>query len=142
MGSFDMACGLTGLNIQAGEPASAMLLTRPFHVDPSPRHFTSSTAMFQPFLTPIKGEYNDYGSLENIQESPTTRTLETLTGLTVEQIMEYVSGSHGIYMTFHETKGTPELNNNFYGMKSTAETFGHLGFTETINGGTIPIRIS
>lgn len=47
--------------------------------------------LYCPVFLPIKGEYNDYGSLENIERDSNVEFIEKLFGITIEQFMEQVT---------------------------------------------------
>ena len=67
MGSFDFTCCVSGLPIGAGDEVRHLLLTEnPFH-NPA-EHTCYIHDRWIPRTFPLKATYNDYGSVENIQE--------------------------------------------------------------------------
>lgn len=67
MGSFSYTCCISGLPIEAGDPVRYFLLTQNPYND-SPICYMHS--LWFPRNFPLKAEYNDYGSVENIQSGP------------------------------------------------------------------------
>jgi len=67
MGSFDFTCCVSGLSIGAGDDVRYLLLTEhPFHKPAE--HTCYIHDRWIPRTFPLKAEYNDYGSVENVQE--------------------------------------------------------------------------
>jgi hypothetical protein len=50
-----------------------------------------ASMFFSPFCLPIVGEYNDYGSVENIVRDGNVEYLENYFGISIEQFMEQIS---------------------------------------------------
>lgn len=48
-------------------------------------------SVISPKCLPVYGEYDDYGSIENIDESPITKFLEDISGVSCEQLFDAVS---------------------------------------------------
>ena len=67
MGSFDYTCSVSGLPISEGEPVRFLILTEnPFY---RPAGMTCEMGdIWSPRCFPLKAVYNDYGSVEEIQE--------------------------------------------------------------------------
>jgi hypothetical protein len=73
MGSFNATCILSGLPIEAGDKVRFLALARSaFHGDGND-HVCYVGGRWQVHGVPVKAEYNDYGSIEKIEESLTTR---------------------------------------------------------------------
>jgi hypothetical protein len=104
MGSFSVACSGGGISITSGTRAAFVPLV------PNSGEFTekkkgsivlppmsmivandASMALYRPFSLPIFGEYNDYGSLENIERNSTVEALEKFFNLDIDAIMEIVT---------------------------------------------------
>lgn len=69
MGSFAYTCAVSGLPIEAGDPVRYFLLTQnPY------RNGAENTCyihdLWFPRTFPLKGEYNDYGSVDGIADGP------------------------------------------------------------------------
>jgi hypothetical protein len=64
MGSFSSTCAISGLGIDAGDPVRYMLLTETPYGDDN-----LSTPWF-PRTFPLKGKYDDYGGVEDVEEGP------------------------------------------------------------------------
>ena len=76
MGSFDYTCAISGLAIGAGDKVRYMLVTQnPYH-----RGRTAGGLVCEmdgywfPRTFPLRGEYDDYGGVENLQEGPQAAT--------------------------------------------------------------------
>lgn len=84
MGSFNVACSASHISINAGDPC----LILPLKKQKYSANLNSSMIVtnegacgfFVPFCLPIVGTYDDCGNIDNIQESVTTRRLETIVG--------------------------------------------------------------
>ena len=67
MGSFSFSCCVSGLPIEAGDKVRYLLLTQNPYLDGSSCYQHS---IWFPRTCPLKAEYNDYGSVENVEEGP------------------------------------------------------------------------
>jgi hypothetical protein len=68
MGSFNSACIVSGLPIEAGDKVRFLVLARSaLHPDGNDHpHYVNGR--WQLFGVPVRAEYNDYGSVENIED--------------------------------------------------------------------------
>jgi len=66
MGSFNATCIVSGLPIQAGDAVRYLALTESKH-NPSNKWSCYVSGRWQLRTVPLRAEYNDYGSVENIQ---------------------------------------------------------------------------
>lgn len=66
MGSYAYTCAVSGLPIQAGDRVRFLLLTR----NPYNERACTMHADWFPRTFPLKAAYNDYGSVEDVQEGP------------------------------------------------------------------------
>jgi hypothetical protein len=65
MGSFAYTCAVSGLPIEAGDKVRYLLLTKnPYHNGAENTCYIHD--LWFPRVFPLKGEYNDYGSVENV----------------------------------------------------------------------------
>jgi len=72
MGSFNVTCIVSGLAIEVGDPVRFLALTEnEFHRGND--HICYVTGRWQPRTAPLRAEYNDYGSIQNIQKSLSER---------------------------------------------------------------------
>lgn len=77
MGSYNVKCGLTGMDITAGDKVVLLLGVRPG----SPEYcggWTGQPHFFQLLATPIFGSYNDYGWIEDVEEASWNTALACL----------------------------------------------------------------
>lgn len=103
MGHFSHNCKLTGVPITGGQPVVLFVLKpRKDLYDLSEKKLNQygktymcsnegTRLKFYPVWFPIKGEYDDYGGIENIVKDDNTKILEDYYGLTIEQIMGIVT---------------------------------------------------
>ena len=67
MGSFAYTCCVSGLPIEAGDAVRYLLLTQNPYQD---EHVCYSHGFWYPRTVPLKAVYNDYGSVEDVEEGP------------------------------------------------------------------------
>jgi len=73
MGSFNATCIVSNLPIEAGTPVRFLALARNAFSPDGNGHECYVTGRWQLHGVPIKGQCNDYGSVERIEQSFTTR---------------------------------------------------------------------
>lgn len=91
MGCFSVCCTISKLTITAGDevyfvpllPASKELLGGSMYMD--------KQDLFIPLCLPIKGTYDDYGSLEDIVHDKNTKALEAYFKMPIEDIVELLT---------------------------------------------------
>lgn len=81
MGSFNVGCGISNIAIEPGDKIGFVILdtgSGPDRIDPEVGMTTllNEYDLYRPFLPPVFGVYDDYGSIEDIQPSKTTEFLE------------------------------------------------------------------
>lgn len=103
MGHFSHNCKLTGIPITGGTKVVLFPMTmRPYLGDNSEKNLKKFGTTYQcsndtirmkfsPCWLPIKGEYDDYGGMENIEHDDNTKVLEDYYGLTIEQIVGVIT---------------------------------------------------
>jgi len=103
MGSFSFTCQLSGLPITSGEKAVIIpIIPKDHWWDNSEKslrkfgqvHFCSNDGeniFFEELCFPIFGEYNDYGSMENIIHDDNIKVLEEFFELSIEDIIEVLT---------------------------------------------------
>jgi hypothetical protein len=112
MGSFDVACVISDLAIHPGDEVGFMLISesdvmkayKSRQVAPEGGwiHYGLENDGYKPFLSPVFGNYDDYGFVVNIQESETTRFIESLFGKDVETVIKCVGSNRGIYSKYDD----------------------------------------
>lgn len=134
MGCFGASCGLSNVGINEGDEVGFTFLM-PYGFrnylglpDAGITQETSSTANFKPFLPPIYGEYDDYGSIENIQRTPTVDLLEKLFGRDIDVIMECVTQDRSIYSPYGGIEPNYSVNRVKNGCRPE-ENYLNVGFT-------------
>lgn len=146
MGCFDVSCGISGITIKHGDDALLLFLI-PFTQYPESARerkveieqgvqqvFNEGPlGMYMPLCLPIRGKYNDYGSLEDIVEDETLEALEKFFGAKFGQIIEAVR--RGKYGTMHDEEilgiyGNGLKVSRYNDSKVTPEWLETAGFTE------------
>lgn len=103
MGSFNVGCAISNLSIDPGDKIGFMIMGKPkvylTHYPPKRDRsfYTYANDLYKPFLAPIFGEYGDYGRIENIVPSVTTRLIESIFSKPIEVIMNIVGYDDGVY---------------------------------------------
>lgn len=122
MGCFEAADGISGITIKEGDKCGLVLLT-PTSSYPHKTGDKGTTILepctslpgggpaetFAPYCLPIWGEYNGYGSLENITKDTTVLGLEKYFETTIENILSIVGSGRSIFDSYshvHSTYGT------------------------------------
>lgn len=113
MGCFDVACGISSISIKHGDDALLLLLL-PFSEYPESARerkveievgiqqvFNEGPlGLYMPLCLPIRGKYNDYGSLEDVVKDDTLKAVENFFGASFEQIINIIH--RGRYGTLHD----------------------------------------
>lgn len=105
MGSFNVSCGISRLSINCGDKCLILPLIVPksynsnlnkivrseYSVAPLTSMMLDPDEMYEPFCFPIRGEYNDYGSLENIEKDSNTDAIEKFMGMSIEDFVALIT---------------------------------------------------
>ena len=120
MGCFNVACSLSKLSINAGDPIVFVpLLSRKYDHEGSHGRYTGykgegvdmrpgstsliySNALYNILGFPIKGTYNDYGSIENIEYNGNVKALEKFFGCDVEDLCHPENVRYALNKDFKE----------------------------------------
>jgi len=113
MGCFNVACSISSLSISCGTPTYFIPLLKKYHK--SKRYMKANfpdgfgwfendlsssicyaNDIFNPLCLPIKGIYNDYGGLEEIERDASVESLEKFFGIDIETIIGCSHCSKGI----------------------------------------------
>lgn len=84
MGSFNSLCAISGLPITYGTPVRFLLLTQSPFLDDWVKCYQHS--LWSPRTFPIKALYNDYGSVEKVEEGPTRDVWMEALGLDLVEV--------------------------------------------------------
>ncbi len=79
MGSFDVACSVSRITINGGDPVAYMpLKLYKYAYDPEAKNNTLiySWCYYEPVCLPIFGEYFDYGFINQIEKNASTKAIE------------------------------------------------------------------
>jgi len=100
MGSFSVACSISKITISEGDKCIIVPLI------PNPRRICADTGChrinpksmlsspmeyFMPLCLPIKGKYNDYGSIKNIEKNENTKVIEKFFGISIEDFVDTIT---------------------------------------------------
>ncbi len=84
MGCFPYTCSVSSLPISAGDPVRFLAVAQ--NLDSDARFICEVDSLWQPIALPIKGVYNDYGSVTELEAGPITNAFfEALNTLAVER---------------------------------------------------------
>lgn len=122
MGSFNVACSISRISIRCGMKVAFLPLlpnvydfSGSYMDEPEVRqmaklrvkhHVGSNTQLiyancfFNPFCLPIIGEYNDYGSIENIETDANTKAIERYFDMTIEEFINCICGRDSIDLRY------------------------------------------
>lgn len=81
MGSWHGTCGVTHLPIRSGDPVRALLIVQNPHVETVAGNYCYTYGLYEPITFFFEGEYNDYGSIEDVVETINTRIIVSRLGL-------------------------------------------------------------
>jgi len=98
MGHYSHSCQLSGLPITDNEKVYFQILINNVYYKYTENGYGKSNIIsndttrlkFNPFALPIKGEYNGYGRLENIEEDENTKILEKYFGMPIKEITDII----------------------------------------------------
>ena len=88
MGSFNHKCNFSQLPARCGDRIVVMVGLRPTTGGVLYADTFSPGNSFTPVSVPIRGEYNDYGSIENVDRTPGVEALEKYFGMSVDKIVD------------------------------------------------------
>lgn len=128
MGSFSVACGVSRMALGHGDKCLLIPLARTKHSDDckSGSYYVSNDGpigRFHPLTLPIFGEYNDYGSLENIEETANTKRIEEFFGCSISDFVEHMCYQYNSPL---EKDAGPNVPKEGYGMFVKREVFDDL----------------
>jgi hypothetical protein len=99
MGDFNVSCGVSMMSIGGGDRCAFIPLTKTKHSDDihAGAYYVSNDGpigRFHPIALPIFGDYNSYGTLENITEDCNTKAIEKFYGCSVLDFVQHMCSSH------------------------------------------------
>lgn len=121
MGCFNVACSVSSISIGYGDDAVFLPLLpnnynyRNFSPDKEGHQVGTQSMLiysdcyFHPVCLPIKGKYNDYGSLECIEENENVKAIETFFNCKIEDFMNTVTRGGWEKYTEGEAYGLPKI---------------------------------
>lgn len=109
MGSFCVACSVSHLSIDPGDPILFLpLMPARFSDGLNHRMLISNSGpayFFEPLTLPIRGVYDDYGYMGEIVEDANTEAIERYYGISIEEFVNYDQfreGTGKISMFMHQ----------------------------------------
>ncbi|HLD89590.1 MAG TPA: hypothetical protein VI911_00980 [Patescibacteria group bacterium] len=97
MGSFNVACSISNVSINAGQRIAFIPLVIKRHLAkdgklPIPNQMLiEPDSLLTPFCLPIFGKYNDYGSIEHIEKDANTEAIEAYMGMPIESFVDCIT---------------------------------------------------
>lgn len=89
MGSFSVACGISKLPITSNEKAIFVFLEKN-KTNENKIYFLNNTELYRPVLLPIKGTYNTYGLIENIEKDINVELIEKHFKMDIDRLLEFI----------------------------------------------------
>lgn len=130
MGHFSVACGISNLSIHEDDKIGFLILSESHGRFRDSRlsenvgisNYLYSNDLFTPFISPVFGSYDGYGSVVDIKDSKTNEILEEIFGIPAVDVINSITGSRSLYETdsqvfksyykgsrrFNSTNATPE----------------------------------
>jgi len=101
MGCYSVACTVSHLSINSGDRVVYIPLLpkhwgirnypgQEHHLVGTHSNLIYSNCYFNPLTLPIKGQYNDYGALENVDRDANTEAIETFFNMPVEDFVKTI----------------------------------------------------
>jgi hypothetical protein len=95
LGCYNVTCGITNISIGCG--AEVVLI--PLYTNGDREYSENPSSMFfTPYALPIKGDYNDYGGLENIERDENVEALENHFGITIDTYLKSNEARNGMFV--------------------------------------------
>lgn len=120
MGCFNVACSVSNVSISHHtKTAFIPLLPKHFpwkkvHELENKTSLTYANHYYNPFCLPIFGEYNDYGSLENIIENDNTKAVEDFFGISIQEFIDIVRSGRDIKSNYGDLFETFGIYKTFF----------------------------
>lgn len=111
MGSFNVSCAISKLHINEDDRVALLpILRTDLAYDPRALSYGPLTCGetftlsggYLPVTGPIYGKYDDYGSLTDIETTPTTLFLEELFNKPITDVVSGITNSRSVYSSFSE----------------------------------------
>lgn len=138
MGSYNVACSISNVSIGCGDPVYFIPLSpSKFASNKQGLHFAGHMLIYaycyyNPTCLPIKGIYDDYGGVEEIEKDANTESIEKLFGMTIEEFMECATCYREPWNYYSELHGKvinlPGLAD--YSIKFNADYMKAIGFNQ------------
>lgn len=98
MGSFNVGCGISNLSINEGDEIGFVILGKNENKETHGQsYYNYATDLYQAFLAPVYGKYDDYGNITDVEPSLTTEVIENMFHRPVETVLNCISSQHDIY---------------------------------------------
>lgn len=103
MGSFNVACSISGISISYKQEIRYLLLMpnkykqHQVHKLNRTNQFLYQDDLFKPFALPIAGRYNDAGGIQDVVKDSNTEIIEARYGMSIEDIAKGIHRKESIY---------------------------------------------
>lgn len=94
MGCFNVSCGISNLSIDGGDKVLLYALLPSRYNDGTKVYssYLSITDLYVPLCFPIEGEYDEYGSINNIVKDANTEAVAEFLKMDIEEFVKYITG--------------------------------------------------
>lgn len=101
MTGYSSSCGISNLSVNPGDEVGLVFLEKQKYTPARSRlgqgAYISESEIYEAFLPPIFGTYDDTGSLSNIASSKTVEIYESIFNKPIEKIADCISRRDGVY---------------------------------------------
>lgn len=137
MGCFNVSCGISKMSIGLDDEVYVIPLYKSAYAQNLSRKMMilSQEEIFAPLCFPIKGTYDEYGSIENIEKNKNTKIIENYFKLKIEDFINIICDSRGndlydSYCKIHEILFNKKDLKYLKKDVSLNDFFKHFGFKE------------
>ncbi len=91
MGSFNAACSISNISINAGDPVAYIPLENAkyrYHIGDGNDMLLHTNCFYVPVTLPVFGIYDDYGGVDDIEENENTKIIEEHFGIPISKVID------------------------------------------------------
>jgi len=109
MGHFSCTCGISKLPILSSSVVLQIIIPTQTYDSSNSNKFFSSNSLFEPLFLPIRGIYNGYGTLENVEQDINVTILENYFGTNIENILDIIFNTNSDFKFEKEDKNKEKI---------------------------------